>query len=462
MTNLMGTILYGCGISLFASFGIQRVEAKKPNILFIMTDQQRYDMLSCTGNRYVNTPSLDRLAERGVRFERNYCANPVSMPSRFAMVTGRFAGEIGYTNNSTKPDTLRVLPVVRESSVGNLFRDAGYETIYSGYPGFYCGRTNIADYGFTQNGTDYYDGPANFAESFFAGYNPKEDKPFFLYLSFMNPHDICYGAGFDPRFPEKLRPHQIAATQKYIDLRKTLSEEEYRSQIPPVPANMEPNGVYAEMKEIGSGSRNWTEEQWDFYRWMYCRLVEDVEKQIGRILTALANSGLADNTVVVFTSDHGEMGQSHGLVFKSQLLEEATRTPLLIAGPGMQKGVVDSKNLTCGIDLVPTLCDLAGISIPKGLSGKSLKPVLTGQTDRIPRDYIIVESSFGYQINDGRYKYTAFTRGDKEETLMDISSDPGEISDKSADPIYVTVKTRLRNLLMKDLKRITQHTSVSQ
>ena len=210
----------------------------------------------------------------------------------------------------------------------------------------------------------------------------------------MNPHDICYGAGFDPRFPEKLRPHQIAATQKYIDLRKTLSEEEYRSQIPPVPANMEPNGVYAEMKEIGSGSRNWTEEQWDFYRWMYCRLVEDVEKQIGRILTALANSGLADNTVVVFTSDHGEMGQSHGLVFKSQLLEEATRTPLLIAGPGIQKGVVDSKNLTCGIDLVPTLCDLAGISIPKGLSGKSLKPVLTGQTDRIPRDYIIVESSF--------------------------------------------------------------------
>lgn len=80
----------------------------------------------------------------------------------------------------------------------------------------------------------------------------------------MNPHDICYGAGFDPRFPEKLRPHQIAATQKYIDLRKTLSEEEYRSQIPPVPANMEPNGVYAEMKEIGSGSRNWTEERMGF------------------------------------------------------------------------------------------------------------------------------------------------------------------------------------------------------
>ena len=248
MMNLTETVLYSCGISLFTSFGIQKVEAKRPNILFIMTDQQRYDMLSCAGNRYVHTPSLDQLAENGVRFERNYCANPVSMPSRFAMITGRFAGEIGYTNNSTKPDTLRVLPVARESSVGNLFRNAGYETIYSGYPGFYCGRTDITDYGFIQNGMDFYDGPSNFAESFFAGYKPEEDKPFFLYLSFMNPHDICYGAGFDPRFPDKLRPHQIAATQKYINFRKTLSEEEYRNQIPPVPANMEPNGAYAEMK----------------------------------------------------------------------------------------------------------------------------------------------------------------------------------------------------------------------
>lgn len=75
-----------------------------------------------------------------------------------------------------------------------------------------------------KNGTDYNAGPANFAKKFFMNYNPKADEPFFLYLSFMNPHDICYGAGFDPRFPNKLHPHQIAATQKYIELRKTLSE----------------------------------------------------------------------------------------------------------------------------------------------------------------------------------------------------------------------------------------------
>ena len=139
MKKLASVVLYGCGISLFASSCVQKAEEKKLNVLFIMTDQQRYDMLSCAGNHYVSTPSLDRLAENGVRFEHNYCANPVSMPSRFAMATGRYAGEIGYTNNSTKPDTLRVLPVARESSVGNLFRNAGYQTVYSGYPGFYFG-----------------------------------------------------------------------------------------------------------------------------------------------------------------------------------------------------------------------------------------------------------------------------------------------------------------------------------
>lgn len=415
-----------------------------------MTDQQRYDMLSCTGNPYVSTPSLDRLAENGVRFERNYCANPVSMPSRFALVTGRYAGEIGYTNNSTKPDTLKVLPAARENSIGNLLRNAGYNTIYSGYPGFYCGRTNMEDYGFTQNGTDYYEGPANVAEEFFANYNAAEDQPFFLYLSFMNPHDICYGAGYDPRFPNELRPHQIAATQKYIDLRKTLNDKEYHAQVPPVPANVEPNGAYAEMKEIGSGSRDWTPEQWDFYRWMYCRLVEDVEQQIGRILTALDNAGLADNTIVIFTSDHGEMGQSHGLVFKSQLLEEATRTPLIISGPGIRKGVVDSRNLTSGIDIVPTICELVGIPIPGNLSGRSLKPVLTGNSDKIDRDYIILEASAGHQIVDGRYKYTAFNSGDKTESLMDISTDPGEMSDKISDQAYAAEKERLRSLLMRE------------
>lgn len=453
MRKLSNILFYGCSASLLAFSSVQQVQAQKKNVLFIMTDQQRYDMLSCMGNSYVSTPSLDRLAARGIRFEKNYCMNPVSMPSRFAMVTGRYSSDIGYWNNITKPDTAKVLPVARESSIGNLFRKEGYRTIYSGYAGFYCGRQNIADYGFTQDGTNYNEGPANFAEKFFAKNAEKKETPFFLYLSFMNPHDICYGAGFDPRFGTTLRPHQVAATQKYLDLRATLSEEEYRKQIPPVPVNVEPNGARGEILNTGSGSRDWTNEQWGLYRWMYCRLVEEVEQQIDRILTALEKSGLAESTIVVFTSDHGEMGQSHGLVFKSQMLEEATRTPLIIAGPGIQKGAIDRQNLTCGIDLVPTICDLAGVPIPNNLPGKSLKTVATGQSDKVDRNYIIIESSTGYQINDGRYKYTMFTSGNKTESLVDLQIDPGEMHDKALIHSYESEKKHLRNLLITNLKK---------
>lgn len=452
MKTLSNILLYGCSTSLLIISGVQEVRAQKKNILFIMTDQQRYDMLSCMGNSYVKTPSLDKLAKEGIRFERNYCMNPVSMPSRFAMVTGRYSSEMDYRNNVSQPDTSKVLPIARENSIGNLFRKAGYQTIYSGYAGFYCGRTNIDAYGFTQDGTDYYEGPANFAENFFIEYDTEKEAPFFLYLSFMNPHDICYGAGFDPRFKTTLQPHQVAATQKYLNLKATLNKEEYLKQIPPIPANVESNGARAEMLEIGSGSRNWTDEQWALYRWMYCRLVEEVEQQIGRILTALKKSGLAENTIVVFTSDHGEMGQSHGLVFKNQLLEEATRTPLIIAGPGIRKGAVDRQNLTCGIDLVPTICDLAELSIPNNLKGKSLKAIATGQSDKVDRDYIIIEASTGYQINNGHYKYTMFTSGDKQESLIDLKTDPGEMNDKAKIYSYKKEKEHLRTLLVKNLK----------
>lgn len=100
MIKAAGILLCEASVLLLSSYA-QAKEDKKPNILFIMTDQQRYDMLSCAGNRYVSTPSLDQLANNGVRFERNYCANPVSMPSRFAMITGRFASEIGYTDRKS-------------------------------------------------------------------------------------------------------------------------------------------------------------------------------------------------------------------------------------------------------------------------------------------------------------------------------------------------------------------------
>jgi hypothetical protein len=235
-------------------------------------------------------------------------------------------------------------------------------------------------------------------------------------------------------------------------LRRTLTDAEYSAQIPPVPANVEPDELYAPYAVTGSGSRDWTAEQWDFYRWMYCRLVEEVDQQIGRIFTALRRSGLDKNTVIVFTADHGEMAQSHGLVFKAQLFDEATHTPLIIAGAGVRRGVVDRLNLTCGIDVAPTICDLAGVPVPANLEGRSLRPLLTGEAQRLDRDHIRIESSIGDQLFDGTYQYNLFRKDNRKETLFNVSSDPGELRNLADSAAYGFVKQKLRNQLLEELQ----------
>lgn len=104
----------------------------KPNVLFIMTDQQEYQMLSCMGNKYLSTPNIDKIASMGYRFENNYCANPVSMPSRFSLLTGHYASEVGVKENTTAFDKEKVLKITSTDALGNLFLNAGYQTLYSG------------------------------------------------------------------------------------------------------------------------------------------------------------------------------------------------------------------------------------------------------------------------------------------------------------------------------------------
>ncbi len=452
MKKLTSALLCGYGLSALAPMVAQQASDKeRPNILFIITDQQSFNMMSCTGNKWLKTPNMDRLANNGYRFEKTYCTNPVSMPSRFSLITGRYTTDVGVKGN-VKTDPNKVLPVARESSMGNLLLQAGYQTLYSGKTHLYSSK-DLVDYGFTLNGTDPYKGPADYAERFFTTYNAKSEKPFLLYLSFMNPHDICYDAGYDPRYPDRLKPDQVIATQYYIDLQKNLSKEEYKKQIPPVPANVLPNGSYMELTQSGSGSRDWTNDQWDFYRWMYHRLTEDVDTQIGRVLAALDKSGAKENTIIIFTSDHGEMNQSHGLVHKSQLLEECQRVPFIFTGKNIKKGYVDKENLATGFDVVPTICDLAGAKIPNNIPGISLKPLITGKKDKTGRNYIIVESSSGYQIHDGRYKYSIFEKKKTIETLMDIVSDPGELTNLADNPKYEEIKNKLKSLLMANLEK---------
>ncbi|MCX6327469.1 MAG: sulfatase-like hydrolase/transferase [Bacteroidia bacterium] len=431
------------------------ISQSKPNVLFIMTDQQSYNMMSCMGNKWLSTPNMDKIAIAGYRFERNYCVNPVSMPSRFSLLTGHYASEVGVKENTSAYDDSKVQKIVSANALGMVFRKAGYETLYSGKTHLY-GTKDVSEYGFTLDGRDPYDGPAIYAEKVLDEIGKgKKSKPFLLFLSFLNPHDICYKAGMDKRFPEGLSPENARETGRQLALQKTLSADEYRKQIPPRPSNPDPiNGEQEEMVVMDIDSRVWNVAQWDLYNWMYHRLTESVDAQIGRVLNALKKAGLEENTIIVFTSDHGDMNGAHGLALKNVLFEECQRVPFIFVGKGIKQNYADKSTLVCnGLDFLPTICDLVGIEYPKGLAGISLKPFLTGQGPKTERKYIITEDHNGYQINDGRYKYTIYELPGYPEILTDIQTNPGETINFSNDPSCALIKSSLKKELMADLAK---------
>jgi arylsulfatase A-like enzyme len=426
---------------------------EKPNVLLIMTDQQSYNFMSCMGNKWLRTPNMDRIASMGYRFERNYCVNPVSMPSRFSLFTGHYASEVGVKENTNTFKEQKVKEIITEYALGNIFREAGYRTLCSGKTHLY-GTKDMTEYGFKINDRDPYDGPAIYAEKVFDEYGKgKKEKPFFLFLSFLNPHDICFKAGFDKRYPDKLSKENASATKKLLDLKKNLSPEAYRSQVPPRATNINPiTGELEGMVEMDIESRGWKSAQWDLYSWMYCRLTESVDKQIGRVLDALEKARLEDNTIIVFTSDHGEMNGAHGLILKNVLFEECQRVPFIFAGKGIKKNYADKTTLVCnGLDFIPTICDLTGIESPKGITGISLKPYLTGQGQKPARKFIITESYNGYQINDGRYKYSIYELPGHPEMLTDLAANPGETINFASDKFYSEIKAGLKKQLMDNL-----------
>lgn len=439
-------------IAILSIASVSALAQTKPNVLYIMTDQQSYNMMSCMGNKWLKTPNMDQLASTGYRFEKTYCANPVSMPSRFSLLTGHYASEVGVKENTSAFNKEKVLEIASKDGLGVVFRNAGYETLYSGKTHLY-GTKDVAEYGFTINNTDPYDGPAIYAEQIL----PKigKEKPFFLFLSFINPHDICYKAGMDKRYPNDLPEANIRETERLLAFQKTLKPEEYQKQIPPQPTNIQPiNGEHPDMVSMDIFPRSWNKDQSDLYNWMYHRLTESVDAQIGRVLAALKKSGLKENTIIVFTSDHGDMNGSHGLILKNVLFEEAQRVPFIFSGKGIKTNVADNKTLTCnGIDLIPTLCDLTAVKYNKEIPGISLKPYLTGEGKTPTRKYIFTEDYNGYQITDGRYKYTIYELAGYPEILTDLKVNPSETTNYATDKSYSKIKKTLKKELIANLTK---------
>ncbi|MBN2326605.1 MAG: sulfatase-like hydrolase/transferase [Candidatus Omnitrophica bacterium] len=460
--NFMSSVGLGAA-GIFSSSQLNTSAAKSaavkhPNILLIITDQQHAGMMSCAGNPYLKTPAMDRLASQGVRFDRAYCGNPVCMPSRFCMMTGVLPSRIGMEKNGQA----NVPPGILSHAMGNVFRSQGYETVYGGkvhLPGDQS--KGVTAYGFDSLSNDEREDLANACRNFF---QQSHDKPFLMVASFINPHDICYMAidaytkanSKPPMFPNSSRERECLA--EALQLPAGMSREEFfKSVCPPLPDNFEipPNESKAVRDSDWRDFRryvqeHWSEEKWRMHRWAYTRLTERVDSHIGVVLDSLYESGLDENTVVVFTSDHGDMDAAHRLEHKSMPYDEATRVPLIICQPGVaDEGRVDRENLvSTGLDLMPTLCHFAGIEIPKALPGHSVKPLTSSSSvDQPWRKTLVVENERSRILISNRYKYAVYDHGDSREMLIDLEKDPGEMKNLAVDSDFTETLHNHRRLL---------------
>ena len=406
---------------------------RPPNILFIITDQQHAKMMSCAGNPHLNTPAMDSLARDGIRFENAYASNPVCVPSRIGMATGVMPGRLGVFNNGMKA---RVPREVDANSLGKLIKSAGYDTFYGGKVHM-CAELNPPRSGYDEYFSDQREAlPAACIEFI----ERKRDRPFFAVASFINPHDICFAysayKGTSPRGKQSVQNLYRQAAALPLD------------ELPPLPENYaiparEPEAVQSNFNPravtpAGTMRGEYDQRQWRIYRWIYCRLTEQVDSHVGEILDAVKRNGLEEETLILFTSDHGNMDASHRLASKGLYYEESAGVPLLMKYKGtIPPGTVDRDHLVSnGLDILPTLCDYAGVAVPESLLGQSLRAVAEKRDTPDGRPYVVSENQSGRMIRSDRFKYCVYSDGEPRESLVDIKNDPGEMTNLAGLPKF--------------------------
>lgn len=423
---------------------------ERPNILIILTDQQTNDAISYLGNPNLKTPAMDQLASEGTYFTASYCTTPVCGPARSSLITGRMPHETGVVWNSTHMDPS--LP-----TMGQIFKKEGYQTAYVGkwhLPQAYPAKNDMDSLaGFKmlpfrslneaswELGADT-DGPiADAAVHYLQSYDG--EKPFLLTVSLHNPHDICYV----PRKPD--------------DYAKAAELNE----LPPLPQNFEISADEPEflvekrlMDHYGDElllAKDYSPDDWRAYLYHYYRFTEMVDKEVGKIMDALKAKGLDENTLVIFTSDHGDGAAAHRWAAKLSLYEEASTVPFIIRWKGqLPSNYIDQNQLVSAIDILPTLMDYAGIDTFADLPGKSLRPILEDPTETL-REYLVVQladdkldsSRHARMIRDSRYKYNLYNQGARNEQLFDLWKDPGEMHNLAYEDAYANQKTILKTAL---------------
>ena len=436
--------LGGC-FALLGLPALRQIASAKPltdserpkNILFLITDQQHIEAMSAAGCPYLSTPAMDRIVQSGTSFSESYCPYPVCVPSRAAIFSGRMPSESRDENRAIAEGMPNLGEWIRRHGEGNPFYlnrwhlPRGYTKMI---PGFEVLTTGLGGIGYIT------DPPAARAAEAWLYQNPA-DEPFFMVASFMQPHDICEWLRLNTYNQTELRYPEIAD-----DLPPLPENFEYDSREPDRVRQMRLQNEPAEGTRYDAPGR-WDETYWRYYMWNYYRHVEMIDAEIERILRAIELTGRLEDTLIVFTSDHGEGLGHHQTVRKGQAYDESAKVPLVFSWPGhIASGQVDS-TLVSGIDIAPTLCDFLGIPPQPEARGRSLRDLLTAGSS-LEREFVVVEFAGGQgrALRTKDYKYVV-VQGNHQRQLFDMRKDPGETRNLADDPLYAPVVAHHRELL---------------
>ena len=471
--------------------GIEKMLAgrrKRPNIIFIMADDHDSQALSCYGSKINKTPNLDRIAKEGMLFKNCFCTNSICAPSRAVILTGKYSHLNGVIDNIVEFDeTQRTFP--------KLLQTSGYETAMIGKwhlksaPGFdywnvlpgqgdYHNPTFI-EMGQQKKHTGYVtDLITDFTIDWLA--NRTSDKPFCLMYHHKAPHrnwepdekhakmyediDIPIPETFDDDYSTRSR----AAREQEMTIEHHLSPKDLKIAPPKDWA-----GSPRDWDSLGHKGEYWPPpnnlegdalKKWKYQRYIkdYLRCIASIDDNIGRLLDWLDSNGMAENTIVIYTSDQGFYLGNHGWFDKRFMYEESLRMPLLVRWPKVIKAGSVNTDIVLNLDFASTFLDFAGAALPADIQGRSLRPILKGKTPSNWRKSMYyhyyeypgwhaVKRHYG--VRTKRYKLIHFYYDIDAWELYDFQKDPHELNNVYDNPAYADIVKRLETELRRLQKK---------
>ena len=499
MQRLIGRIFAVVLSATCFSFGLAgSAEAAPPNIVFLFTDDHAYQSISAYGSAINHTPNLDRLAKEGMLFRNCYVTNSICGPSRAVILTGKYSHLNGFATNGGHERFDGA-----QQTFPKLLQAAGYQTAMVGKWHLVSDPTGFDYWNILPGQGDYYNPRMieNGKQIEREGYctdlvvdsslewlkKRDKNKPFLLMCQQKAPHRPWHPA---PKYLNKYDDVTIPEPDTLFDdysgrgkpahtqdmtIAKTMTPHDLKFQ-PPGRLTPEQAKLWSEAYDAENEAfRKANLQGQDLVRWKYQRYIKDylrcvdsVDENVGRVLKYLDENGLAENTIVVYSSDQGFYLGEHGWFDKRWIYEQSVKTPLLVRWPKVTKPGSVCEAMASNLDFAETLLEAAGVKVPADMQGRSLVPLLKGET---PQDW---RTSFYYHyyefpgphavrkhygVVERRYKLVHFYEPDVNEWEMyDLTADPKELRSVHNDPKYAKERTRLE----AELKRLRAELKVPE